>query len=72
MPKSWSFANDRRLIELAKAGKSLEDAARIMGRTPKRIRIVSIRLGVSFKSKGEATSSGSKAKRSSPRNGVAG
>jgi hypothetical protein len=48
--KSWSFADDRRVIELAKASKSLEEAARIMQRTPERIRRVSMRLGVSFKS----------------------
>lgn len=47
--KSWSFANDRRVIELAKASKSLEEAARIMKRTPERVRKVSVRLGVSFK-----------------------
>ena len=46
--RSWSFAHDRRVIELAKASKSLEDAARIMRRTPERIRKVSVRLGVSF------------------------
>ena len=32
--RSWSFAHDRRVIELAKASKSLEDAARIMQRKP--------------------------------------
>ena len=47
--RSWSFAHDRRVIELAKASKSLEDAARIMKRTPERIRKVAMRLGVSFK-----------------------
>jgi hypothetical protein len=47
--KSWSFANDRRVIELAKASKSLEQTARIMNRTPQRIRKVAMRLGVSFK-----------------------
>ena len=41
--RSWSFAHDRRVIELAKASKSLEEGARIMKRTPQRIR-----LGVSF------------------------
>ncbi len=46
--KSWSFADDRRVIELARASKSLEEAARIMKRTPERIRKVSMRLGVSF------------------------
>jgi hypothetical protein len=50
MSKSWSFALDRRVIELAKTKKSLEEAAHIMDRTPERIRKVSIRLGVSFKS----------------------
>ena len=49
MAQSWSFAHDRRVIELAKASKSLEEAARIMKRTPERIRKVSMRLGVSFK-----------------------
>jgi len=29
MPRSWSFANDRRVIELAKASKSLEWPARV-------------------------------------------
>lgn len=47
--KSWSLADDRRVIELAKASKSLEEAARIMNRTPERIRKVAVRLGVSFK-----------------------
>ena len=47
--KSWSFADERRVIELAKASKSLEEAARIMKRTPERIRKVAMRLGVSFR-----------------------
>ena len=59
MRKSWSFAHDRRVIELAKAGKSLEDAARIMERTTNRIRKVALRLGISFK-----TSLNAKLKRS--------
>jgi hypothetical protein len=49
MPRSWSFAHDRRVMELAKTGVSLEEAARIMGRETAQIRKVSIRLGVSFK-----------------------
>ncbi|MFG3592404.1 hypothetical protein [Bradyrhizobium sp. RDI18] len=48
--KSWSVADDRRVIELAKASKSLEEAAGTMKRTPERIRKVAMRLGVSFKS----------------------
>jgi hypothetical protein len=47
--KSWSYADDRHVIELAKASKSLEEAARIMNRKPERIRKVAMRLGVSFK-----------------------
>ena len=49
--KNWSFAHDRRVIELAKASKSLDEAARIMRRTSEQIRKVSMRLGVSFKAK---------------------
>jgi hypothetical protein len=40
MRKSWSYADDRRVIELSKASKSLEEAARIMKRAPERIRQV--------------------------------
>ena len=47
--KSWSFSDDRRVIELAKASKSLEEVARIIKRKPERIRKVAMRLGVSFK-----------------------
>ena len=53
MRRSWSYADDRRVIELAKASKSLEEAARIMKRTPARVREVSKRLGVSFKATGK-------------------
>jgi hypothetical protein len=51
--KSWSYAHDRRVIELAKASKTLQEAARTMKRTPERIRQVAMRLGVSFKSEGK-------------------
>ena len=54
MARSWSFADDRRVIELAKASKSLEQTARIMKRTPERIRKVAMRLGISFKSEGKS------------------
>jgi len=47
--KSWSYADDRQVIELAKASKSLEEAARIMKLKPERIPKVAMRLGVSFK-----------------------
>jgi hypothetical protein len=46
-------SDDRRVIELAKASKSLEEAARIMKRTPERIRQVARRLGVSLKPTGK-------------------
>jgi hypothetical protein len=38
------------VIELAKAGTSLEEAARILNRTPQTVRRTSLRLGVTFKS----------------------
>ena len=47
--KPWSFAHDRRVIELAKASKPLEEVVRIMKCTPERIRKDAMRLGVSFK-----------------------
>jgi hypothetical protein len=47
--KPWSFAHDRRVIELAKASKPLEEAVRIMKCTPERIRKDAMRLRVSFK-----------------------
>jgi hypothetical protein len=49
MRKGWSYAYDRRIIELAEAGMSVEEAARILNRTPAGVRRSSIRLGVSFK-----------------------
>jgi hypothetical protein len=51
--KSWSFAPNRRVIELAKTKTSLGEAARIMERTPERIRKVATRLGVKFKAEGK-------------------
>jgi hypothetical protein len=48
--RSWSFKHERRVIELAKASKSLEEAARIMKCSTERIRKVSMRLGLKFKS----------------------
>jgi hypothetical protein len=46
--KGWSYKEDRRLSELA--GKTLEQIAKAMDRTPDGIRNRSIRLGVSIKS----------------------
>ena len=46
---NWSFAEQRRLIELARASKSLEEAAKATGRKPASIKRVAMRLGISFK-----------------------
>jgi hypothetical protein len=48
--KSWSFKDDRRLLDLAKSKKTLEQIAKAMDRSPERIRKRSMRLGVSIKS----------------------
>jgi hypothetical protein len=48
--RNWSFKDDRRVIELAKSSKSLEEVAKAMDRSPERIRKVAMRLGVSLKS----------------------
>jgi hypothetical protein len=50
MPKSWSFKKDRRVIELAKSRKTLEQIAKAMDRSPDRIRKIAMRLGISIKS----------------------
>ena len=48
--KGWSYKEDRRLSELAASGKTLEQIAKAMNRTPNGIRNRSIRLGLSIKS----------------------
>jgi hypothetical protein len=48
--KGWSYKEDRRLSELAASGKTLEQIAKAMDRTPNGIRNRSIRLGLSIKS----------------------
>ena len=53
--KGWSFKEDRRLSELAGSGKTLEQIAKAMDRTPNGARNRSIRLGVSIKSKAATT-----------------
>jgi len=49
--KGWSYKEDRRLSELAGSGKTLEQIAKAMDRTPDGIRNRWIRLGGSIKSK---------------------
>jgi hypothetical protein len=45
----WSFAEQRLLIELARASKSLDEAAEVTGRKPESIKTVAMRLGISFR-----------------------
>jgi hypothetical protein len=47
----WSFKDDRRLMELARSSKSLEQAAKIVGRSPEAIKKAALRLGILFKSR---------------------
>jgi hypothetical protein len=42
----WSYAEDRRLLELAKSSKSPEEIARLMSRSPAAVYKMAIRLGV--------------------------
>jgi len=42
----WSYAGDRRLLELAKSSKSPEEIARLMNRSPAAVYKMAIRLGV--------------------------
>lgn len=49
--KPWSFKEDRRLIELAKSTISLEEAAKLLSRSPEAIKRMALRLGLTFKSK---------------------
>jgi hypothetical protein len=50
---SWSFAEQRRLIELARLSKSLDEVAKLTGRKPASIKKVALRLGISFKPDGK-------------------
>jgi hypothetical protein len=46
----WSFKDDRRLMELARASKTLEEVAKLTGRSPEAIKKAAVRLGISFQS----------------------
>jgi len=50
--RPWSFKEDRRLMELAKSSTSLEEAAKLLGRSPDAIKRMALRLGLTLKSKG--------------------
>jgi hypothetical protein len=49
--KSWSFREQRQLIELARASKSLDEAVRVIGRSPEAIKKMAAQLGLSFNPK---------------------
>jgi hypothetical protein len=49
--RPWSFKEDRRLMELAKSSTSLEEAAKLLGRSPDAVKRMALRLGLSLKSK---------------------
>lgn len=49
--KPRSFKEDRRLMELAKSSASLEEAAKVLGRSPDAIKRMALRLGLSLKPK---------------------
>ena len=49
--KPWSFKEDRRLMELAKSTVSLEEAAKLLGRSPDAIKRMALRLGLTLKSR---------------------
>src|SRR5258708_14636604 len=45
----WSYAEDRRVLELAKQSRSLEEIANLINRSPEAIHTVAIRLGISLR-----------------------
>ena len=49
--RPWSFKEDRRLMELAKSSTSLEEAAKLLGRSPDAIKRMALRLGLTLKPK---------------------
>ena len=51
MPQGWSFKEDRRLMLLARSSKSLEQVAKLTGRSPGSIKKRAVRLGLSFETR---------------------
>jgi hypothetical protein len=45
----WSFADDRRFIEIAASAKSVDEVAKQMNRSPMRVAMVAQRLGITLK-----------------------
>ncbi len=48
--RRWSYKDDRKLMELARASKTLEEVAKTTRRSPEAIKKRTTRLGISFKS----------------------
>jgi hypothetical protein len=48
---AWSYKQQRRLIEIARSTNDLEEAVGLMGLPAASIKKLSMRLGVSFKSR---------------------
>ena len=48
--RRWSYADDRRLIQLAASSKSVKAIADEMNRPPERVTQMALRLGISLKS----------------------
>jgi hypothetical protein len=48
---TWTLKLDRRLVEIARSTKNLEEAAKQLGRPPKTIKKVAMRLGLPLKSR---------------------
>jgi hypothetical protein len=48
--RRWSFKDDRRLMELARSSKSLEEVVKETARSSESIKKAAMRLGISFKS----------------------
>jgi hypothetical protein len=45
----WSLAEQRLLIELARASKSLDEAVKATGRKPQSVKKMAMRLGISLR-----------------------
>jgi len=54
----WSFAEDRRVLELAALSKSPEEIANLMNRSLKAVLQVALRLGISFDKNGRRSAPG--------------
>jgi hypothetical protein len=49
--KRWSFADQRRLLEIAATSKSFEEMVKRAGRKPHSVRKMAVKLGIGLKAK---------------------